>query len=179
MKDDIAEIIITKRQIQNKVKELAEKINADYKGKELVIISILKGALFFTSDLIKHLAMPVVVDYMAISSYGVSTSSSGVVRILKDIEENIEGRDCLIVEDIVDTGLSANYLKKILTLRKPASLKICSLLDKKSMRINDITIDYAGFCVPEKFLVGYGLDFHDKYRHIDEVVTLKDEVIHA
>lgn len=177
MREDIKEIIISEKDIQDKVKQLADKINKDYKGKELVVICILKGSLFFTSDLIRHLNMPVIVDYMAISSYGASTNSSGAVRILKDIEENIEDKDCLIVEDIVDTGLSAAYLKKILSLRKPKSLKICSLLDKKVMRINDIKADYAGFTVPAKFLVGYGLDFCDKYRHITDIVTLKDEVI--
>lgn len=177
MIEDIKEIVISEEDIQQKIKELAARINNDYKGAELTVICILKGSLFFTSDLIRLLTMPVIVDYMAISSYGKATKSSGVVRILKDIEENIEGKDCLILEDIVDTGLSASYMKNILNLRKPKSLKICSLLDKKVMRINDIEVDYAGFVVPEKFLVGYGLDFRDKYRHIRNVVTLKEEII--
>ena len=177
MLEAIKEIVISEEDIQQKIKELAAKINNDYSSEELIVICILKGSLFFTSDIIRLLTMPVVVDYMAISSYGNATKSSGVVRILKDIEEHIEGRHCLIIEDIVDTGLSAGYMKNILSLRNPKSLKICSLLDKKIMRINDIEVDYAGFVVPEKFLVGYGLDFRDKYRHIRDVVTLKEEVI--
>ncbi|MFH1454347.1 MAG: hypoxanthine phosphoribosyltransferase [Armatimonadota bacterium] len=177
MYEDIKETVLSENEIQSKIKELAAGINNDYKGGEIVVISILKGALFFTSDLVRHLTLPVIMDYMAISSYGALTKSSGVVRILKDIEEDIEGKDCLIVEDIVDTGLSANYIKEILSLRNPKSLKICSLLDKKSKRVSPVNIEYAGFEVPEKFLVGYGLDFCGKYRHLRSIVTLKDEIV--
>lgn len=175
MKDCIKEILVTSEEIQNKVKELAEKINCDYKNKNLVVVGVLKGAAVFMSDLIKNIEVPLTIDFIAVSSYGSSTESSGVVKLIKDLEESIEGKDVLIVEDIIDTGLTLSYLVENLKSRGPNSVKICSLLDKPERRKVDVKVDYVGFKIPDKFVVGYGIDFAEKYRNSSYVAVVKEE----
>ncbi|MCL5774063.1 MAG: hypoxanthine phosphoribosyltransferase [Firmicutes bacterium] len=177
MLNDVEEILLSAEDIENRIKELAEKISSDYKGKELVLISVLKGSMFFTADLIRHISIPVILDFIAISSYGEATETSGVARIIKDLEENIENRHILIVEDIVDTGLTLGYLMRTLKLKNPASIKVCTLLDKPVRRILEVPIDYKGFEIEDKFVVGYGLDFLGKYRHMHFICTLKPDII--
>lgn len=173
LKNIIDKVVLDEKTILKRIKQLAGKINRNYKRKELILIVVLKGALYFAADLMRYLTVPVILDFISISSYGESTQTSGVVRILKDIEEDINKKHCLIIEDIVDTGLTLSYLIKTLKLKKPASLKVCTLLDKRSRRVCETKLDYVGFEVPDKFLVGYGLDYHDKFRHIPFVFTVK------
>ena len=159
------------------LKELGEKITNDYKDSDnFIVIGVLKGAVVFMSDLIRSIELPLKIDFMAVSSYGTSTESSGVVRILKDLDESVEGKDVLIVEDIVDSGLTLSYMHKILKSRKPASLKICTLLDKPNRRKVDLKIDYLGFEIPDDFVVGYGLDYAGKYRNLRDICVLKPEI---
>lgn len=177
MRNDIEKILISEDQIKKRLKELGEKINADYKGKDnFLLVGVLKGAVIFMSDLIRQIELPLQVDFMAVSSYGASTESSGVVRILKDLEENVEGKNLLIVEDIIDSGLTLSYMYSILKSRKPASIKICTLLDKPSRRRVDIKVDYLGFEIPDYFVVGYGLDYNEKYRNLPYICVLKPEI---
>ncbi len=176
IEQDIERILITEEQIQAKVKELGERISRDYEGKELLLVGVLKGAAIFLSDLIRHITVPVSYDFVAISSYGLTTSTSGVVRIIKDLDESVESRHVLIVEDIVDTGLTLKYLLELLRSRDVASLKVCALLDKPSRRKVDVPIDYVGFVVPDVYLVGYGLDYNQRYRNLPYVAVLKPEV---
>jgi len=173
---DMERVLITEEEIARRVRELGEEISRDYAGKELLVVGILKGAVIFMADLVRCLTIPVRLDFMAVSSYGASSESSGVVRILKDLEQNIEGLDVLIVEDIVDTGLTLNYLRENLLTRGPASLKICTLLDKPSRRKVDVQVDYNGFVIPDEFVVGYGLDYDGRYRHLRDILVLKREV---
>lgn len=173
---DAERILITAEEISRRVKELGEEISRDYAGKEILAVGILKGAAIFLADLVRCLTVPVQLDFMAVSSYGASTESSGVVRILKDLEENIEGLDVLLVEDIVDTGLTLNYLRENLLTRNPASLKICTLLDKPSRRKVQVKVDYNGFVIPDEFVVGYGLDYNGRYRNLRDIMVLKREV---
>jgi hypoxanthine phosphoribosyltransferase len=178
--EDIKEILITEEEIKNKLKELGEKITKDYRDKkDVLLVGVLKGAVLFIADLIRHIDLPVQVDFMAVSSYGASTESSGVVRILKDLDENIEGRNILIVEDIIDSGLTLSYLYNMLKSRKPASIKICALLDKPSRRKVKIKVDYLGFEIPDYFVVGYGLDYNEKYRNLPFIGILKEEAVKA
>ncbi|MFN3967031.1 MAG: hypoxanthine phosphoribosyltransferase [Endomicrobiia bacterium] len=170
---NIEEILITEEQIKKRVKELAEQISNDYKDKEPLLVSILKGSFMFLSDLLRNLKIQCTVDFVAISSYNGSTESTGVVRQLLDLRENPVGKDILIVEDIVDTGFTLNYLKKNLLTRNPSSLKICVLLDKKERRKEPIEIDYTGFVIPDKFVVGYGLDYQEKYRNLPYIGVIK------
>ena len=171
----IEEILIPENQIQKKVEQLGEQISRDYQGKELFCIGVLRGAIIFLADLARFIKVPMIIDFISISSYGISTESSGVVRILKDLDENIENRDVLIVEDIIDTGLTLDYLLRMLRSRKPASLKICTLLNKKERKKIDVPIDYCGFDIPDKFVVGYGLDYNGLYRNIPYILVLKSE----
>lgn len=173
--DNIQEILITKEEIQARTKELGAQITKDYEGKDLLVICILKGALPFMADLIREIQLPLTIDFMAVSSYGDATTSSGAVMILKDLETNINGRNVLIVEDIIDTGLTLKYLIANLQARKPASLKICTLLDKPDRRKVDIKVDYKGFQIPDAFVVGYGLDFAELYRNLPDICILKPE----
>ena len=176
-KNYIKEIVINEREIQKKIKEMARKISDDYKDKELCLICVLKGAVVFLSDLIRNLKIIPKVDFIACSSYGADTKSSGVVKITKDLDESIESRHILIVEDIVDTGLTLQYLINNLSSRNPASLKVCALLDKVDARKVNIKIDYTGFQIPDKFVVGYGLDYEEKYRNIPYIFVLKEEIV--
>jgi hypoxanthine phosphoribosyltransferase len=176
MHEDLQEIVFTAAQLQGKVVELGEKITDDYRGRDLVLIGILKGAVPFIADLTRAIDLPLVYDLMAVSSYGAATKSTGTVRILKDIELSIEGKDVLIVEDIIDTGLTLQYLRDNLQRRQPRSLKICALLDKPSRRQVDIKADYNGFTIPDAFVVGYGLDYAEQYRNLPYLGILKTEI---
>jgi hypoxanthine phosphoribosyltransferase len=171
--EKIEEILIPENQIQKKIEELGNKITRDYQDKELICIGVLRGAIVFLADLARYIKVPMLIDFMAISSYGASTESSGVVRILKDLDENIEKKDVLIIEDIVDTGLTLDYLLRMLKSRNPASLRVCTLLNKKERRQINVPIDYCGFDIPDKFVVGYGLDYNGLYRNIPYILVLK------
>jgi hypoxanthine phosphoribosyltransferase len=159
-------VLLTEEQIADKVQEMGETISADYEDKCPILVNVLKGGVVFLADLIRSISIPIEIDFMAVSSYGDSTSSSGVVRIIEDLATNIENRHVIIVEDIVDTGLTLNYIRDNLLTRKPATIKICALLDKKARREIDLYIDYAGFEVPDQFVIGYGLDYAQKYRNL-------------
>ena len=174
--NDVAEILITEEQICQRTRELAQEISRDYEGQDLHLICVLKGGVVFLVDLMRELTIPHSVDFMATSSYGVSTKSSGVVRILKDLDKPIEGQNVLIVEDIIDTGYTLDYLTRILRERGPASLRICTLLNKQERRQVDIAVDYIGFNIPNKFVIGYGLDFNEYYRNLPFIGVLKPEL---
>ena len=175
MKNDMAKILITKEQIDARVHELAEEINRDYAGEEIILVGILRGSIYFLVDLSRLINSNVYIEFMSVSSY-IGTQSSGEVRINKDITRPLEGKNVLIVEDIIDTGYTLSYLKQILLARKPKSLKVCTLLDKPSRRKVDFQGDYVGFSVPDEFVVGYGLDFNQKYRNFPEIGVLKPEI---
>lgn len=172
MTDERLKVMLTAEQINNKVKELAVEISKDYEGKKPLLIAVLKGAVVFLSDLIRHIEVPVEIDFMAVSSYGADTASSGVVRILKDLDQSIKDKDVLIVEDIIDTGLTLNYLIENLSSRKPRSLKVVTLLDKPDRRKVELTPDYLGFIIPDCFVIGYGLDFNEHYRYMADLCIL-------
>jgi len=171
----VERVLLTKEEIQKRVISLGQQISNDYAGKELLLICVLKGAVVFLSDLMRAITVPVFIDFMAVSSYGAATESSGIVRILKDLDCSIDNRHCLIVEDIIDTGLTLLYLKENLLSRKPASLKIVTLLDKPDRRRVDIEPDYCGFRIPDEFVVGYGLDFNECYRSLPDVCVLGEK----
>ncbi|HBI56484.1 MAG TPA: hypoxanthine phosphoribosyltransferase [Firmicutes bacterium] len=175
MADNLDEVLLSKEEIDEKVKELGKMLAEEYAGKRPLLICVLKGALIFVADLARAMNIPLEVDFMAVSSYGISTKSSGVVRILKDLETGIEGRHVLIVEDIIDTGLTLKYLIENLKSRKPASIKICTLLDKPSRRRVQLQPDFSGFEIPDKFVIGYGLDFSEIYRNLPFIGVLKPE----
>lgn len=177
MHNDIDEILFSKDEIAKKVQELAKQISTDYnKEDEIVVIGVLKGANVFMADIIREIDIPVYIDFMAVSSYGYSTESSGVVRILKDLDLEVAGKHVLIIEDIIDTGLTLKYLTDNLKSRNVKSIKICTLLDKPKRRKCDLNIDYVGFEIPDKFIVGYGIDYAEKYRNLPYIATLKEEV---
>jgi hypoxanthine phosphoribosyltransferase len=177
--DDVAEILITAEEIQAKTAELASQISADYEGQNLLLVCILKGGMVFLADLMRHLTIPHEIDFMAVSSYGASTESTGIVRILMDLETNIQGRNVLIVEDIIDTGRTLKYITENLKTRRPASLRICTLLNKPARRTIEIPLDYVGFEIPNKFVIGYGLDYAEIYRNLPFVGVLKAELYSA
>lgn len=166
------EVLVEEKEIRARVSELAAEISADYTGMDPLLVCILKGAVFFTADLVREITTPCELDFMAVSSYGSATDSSGVVRILKDLDANIEGRNVIIVEDIIDSGLTLSYLRKNLNARNPASLEVCTLLTKPTRRRVDISCKYIGFEVPEKYVVGYGLDYCEKYRNMTFIAVL-------
>src|SRR5690348_4004545 len=170
----VSEVLIEPDVLQRRIAELGEEISADYAGRDLLLVGVLKGAVFFMADLMRHIAVPCEVDFMAISSYGDSTDSSGIVRILKDLDINIEGREVLVVEDIIDSGLTLSYLMRNLESREPASLEVCALLTKPSRREIDVPVRYVGFEIPNKFVVGYGLDFAERYRNLPYVGVLDE-----
>ncbi|HET7701234.1 MAG TPA: hypoxanthine phosphoribosyltransferase [Candidatus Limnocylindria bacterium] len=174
--DDIAEVLVDEATIAAKVRELGDRIAHDYRGKDLVLVSILKGALPFLADLMRQIPIPLALDFLEVSSYGASTESSGVVRILKDIANPIEGRDVLVVEDILDTGNTLAFVVEHLRSQRPSSVRICTLLDKPARRLVPIDIDYRGFEIPDKFVVGYGLDYAERYRNLPFIGVLKPEV---
>jgi hypoxanthine phosphoribosyltransferase len=176
IENKISKILITEEQIKSKVKELGQLITQDYQGKDLLVVCILKGAMLFMADLVREIKVPLDIDTMVVSSYGTSTKSSGVVRILKDLDESIENRHILIVEDIVDTGLTLKYLKDNIFSRGPKSVKICSFLDKPEHRKVNIKPDYLGYSIPDEFVVGYGLDYAEKYRNLPYVAVLDPKV---
>ena len=173
---DFMDVLITREQIQARVGELGAQISADYSGKDLTVIGILKGSVLFMADLIRAISMPLAIDFMAVTSYGASTTSSGNVRILKDLDSSITGRHLLIVEDIIDSGLTMQYLLNNLASRGAASLRVCTLLDKPERRLTDVRADYTGFAVPNEFVVGYGLDYNQMYRNLPDIGVLHPEI---
>jgi hypoxanthine phosphoribosyltransferase len=173
----VSEILIDADVLQARIRELGEEISADYDGRDLLLVGVLKGAVFFMADLMRELTVPCEIDFRAISSYGAQTDSSGVVRILKDLDINIAGRDVLVVEDIIDSGLTLSYLMRNLKARKPATLEICALLTKPDRREIDVPVRYVGFEIPNKFVIGYGLDFAERYRNLPYVAVLRPDLI--
>lgn len=176
MKEDILKILITEQEIAARVQELGARISEDYRDKNLLLISVLKGSVAFMADLMRAIDVNARIDFMSVSSYGAGTRSSGVVKIVKDLDMPIAGFDVLIVEDILDSGMTLSYISELLQARDPASIRICTLLDKPERRKADIAADYIGFEVPDEFVVGYGLDFDEKYRNLPYVGILKPEV---
>lgn len=176
MHPDVQKIMLTEEDIKSRVQEMGRQISVDYQGESILVVGILKGAMIFLADLVRNIEIPTYFDFMAVSSYGSSTQSSGAVRILKDLDRGIEGKHVLIVEDIVDTGLTLSYLVENLRSRGPATLKICTLLDKPERRKVNVPIDYNGFTIPDEFVVGYGLDYNESYRNLPYVAVLKPEV---
>jgi len=176
MREDIARVLYTEGEIQAAVKEMGAKISADYAGRKLMMISILKGSVVFMSDLMRAITIDCRIDFMAVSSYGSGVKTSGVVKVLKDLDKSVAGYDLLIVEDILDSGVTLSYISKLLETRKPRSLRICTLLDKPECRKAAVETDYFGFKAPDEFLVGYGLDYDEKYRNLPYIGVLKPEV---
>jgi hypoxanthine phosphoribosyltransferase len=173
----VREILIDEDRLRSRVVELGEEISADYAGRDLLLIGVLKGAVFFMADLMRTLTIPCEIDFMAISSYGAQTDSSGVVRILKDLDINIDDRHVLVVEDIIDSGLTLSYLMRNLEAREPATLEVCALLTKPDRREIDVPVRYVGFEIPNRFVVGYGLDFAERYRNLPYVGVLDSELV--
>ena len=173
----VSEVLVDEESLRARVVELGEEISRDYAGRDLLLIGVLKGAVFFMADLMRQLTVPCEIDFMAISSYGASTDSSGVVRILKDLDINIESRDVLVVEDIIDSGLTLSYLVRNLEAREPASLEVCALLTKPARREMDVPVRYVGFEIPNRFVIGYGLDFAERYRNLPYVGVLDPELV--
>jgi hypoxanthine phosphoribosyltransferase len=173
----VGEVLIDADALRERVAELGADVSADYEGRDLLLIGVLKGAVFFMADLMRKLTIPCEVDFMAISSYGASTDSSGVVRILKDLDINIEGRHVLVVEDIIDSGLTLSYLMRNLESREPATLEVCALLTKPERREIEVPVRYVGFEIPNRFVIGYGLDFGERYRNLPYVAVLSDDAL--
>ena len=176
MLKDVERILITSEEIGARVRELGQQITNDYAGQEILMIGVLRGAVIFMADLARSIKRPMDIDFMAITSYGLSTNSSGVVRIIKDLDEVVEGRHILIIEDIIDSGLTLNYLVDNIKSRKPASVRICTLLSKPDRRKVNVTVDYNGFIIPDHFVVGYGLDYAGKFRNLPFIGVLKPEI---
>lgn len=179
MHNDIEQILLTEEQLAEKVKELAEQITQDYQGRNPLVICVLKGAFIFMSDLVKHIKIPIEIDFMAVSSYGASTKSSGVVKIIKDLDVSVEGRDVIIVEDIIDSGLTLTYLIDVLERRNALSVAVVALLDKPDRRTAGLEVEYKGYVIPDEFVVGYGLDYAERYRNLPFIGILKPEVYRA
>ncbi len=173
MKDEIS-ILLTEDKLDKRIRELGEEISRDYEGQEVHLICVLKGGTFFMCELAKRITVPVTIDFMSVSSYGDSSVSSGIVKIIKDLDKPIEGRNVIVVEDIIDTGRTLSYLFKVLRDRKPASLKLCTMLDKPERRVvDDVEVDYTGFEIPDEFVVGYGLDYAERYRNLPYIGVVK------
>ena len=172
---DIGRVLVTREQLQAKLRELGDQITGDYQGRDLLLVAVLKGAFMVMADLARHIHLPVDFDFMAVASYGAATQTSGVVRILKDLDRDIEGRNVLLVEDIVDSGLTLDYLLKNLRGRRPATLEVCALLQKKGIQRVPLDLRYVGFEIPPEFVVGYGLDYAEKFRNLPYIATLKPE----
>ena len=173
----VSEVLIDEERLRGRIAELGEEVSHDYAGRDLLLVGVLKGAVFFMADLMRHLTVTCEIDFMAISSYGAATDSSGVVRILKDLDINIAGREVLVVEDIIDSGLTLSYLMRNLEAREPASLEICALLTKPERREIDVPVRYVGFEIPNRFVIGYGLDFGERYRNLPYVGVLDPDLI--
>jgi hypoxanthine phosphoribosyltransferase len=173
----VGEILIEEDALQRRIGELGRELSADYAERDLLLIGVLKGAVFFMADLMRHITVPCEIDFMAISSYGAATDSSGIVRILKDLDLNIEGRNVLVVEDIIDSGLTLSYLTRTLEARQPASLEVCALLTKPERREVDVPVRYVGFEIPNRFVIGYGLDFAERYRNLPFVAILHEDLL--
>jgi hypoxanthine phosphoribosyltransferase len=173
----VGEVLIDEQTLQQRIAELGSEISVDYAGRDLLLVGVLKGAVFFLADLMRRLTVPCEIDFMAISSYGASTDSSGVVRILKDLDINIEGRHVLVVEDIIDSGLTLSYLIRNLEAREPLSLEVCALLTKPERREIDVPVRYTGFEIPNRFVIGYGLDFAERYRNLPYVGVLAPSLV--
>lgn len=167
-------VLISEEEVNKKIQSLGEQISKDYEGKELHLICVLKGGVFATCELAKHISVPLSIDFMSVSSYGDGFVSSGRVKIIKDLDDSIEGKDVLIVEDIIDSGNTLKYLVDLLNTRKPNSVKICTLLDKPDRRTTDVEVDYVGFQIPDKFVVGYGLDYMQKYRNLPYIGVIEE-----
>ena len=176
MLDDIERVLLPEEKLKSMVARLGEQISRDYQGKSLFLISVLKGSVVFMADLMRAITVPCRIDFMSVSSYGSGVKTSGVVKIIKDLDEDVEGRDLLVVEDILDSGMTLSYILKLLSSRKPNSIRLCTLLDKPERRKVDIKADYVGCEVPDEFVVGYGLDYDEKYRNLPFVGVLKPEV---
>ena len=177
MQDDIKTVLVTEQQLKQRVAELGAQVSKDYAGKDLLMVSILKGAVVFMADLMRDVTIPASIDFMVVSSYGgANTTTTGLVKIIKDLDADLSGKDVLIVEDIMDTGVTLSYLVPMLKMRNPESVRICAVLDKPSRRKAALQPDYVGFQVPDEFVVGYGLDYDEKYRNLPEVGVLKPEV---
>jgi hypoxanthine phosphoribosyltransferase len=175
--DDVGDVLVGGDALRERIQELGVEISRDYTDRDLLLVGVLKGAIFFIADLMRELTVPCEIDFMAISSYGAGTDSSGVVRILKDLDQNIAGRDVLVVEDIIDSGLTLSYLMRTLGARRPASLEICALLTKPERREIDVPVRYVGFEIPNRFVIGYGLDFGERYRNLPYIGVLRDELV--
>lgn len=173
MTDKIS-VLISEEAVEKRIRELAKQITKDYEEKEVRLICVLKGSVFFTCELAKRIELPVTLDFMSVSSYGNGTESSGRVKIVKDLDEPIDGENVIIIEDIIDSGRTLSYLMDMLNARKPASLRLCTLLDKPDRRVTDVKVDYTGFEIPDKFVVGYGLDFAQKYRNLPYIGMVED-----
>ena len=173
----VSEVLVDREALADRIAELGEQISEDYEGRDLLLVGVLKGAVFFMADLMRHVDVPCEVDFMAISSYGAATDSSGVVRILKDLDINIRDRHVLVVEDIIDSGLTLSYLVRNLSAREPASLEICALLTKPARREIEVPVRYVGFEIPNRFVIGYGLDFAERYRNLPYVGVLNERLI--
>lgn len=171
--DERIKVLLSEEEVSGKIRELGKQISKDYEGKEVHLICVLKGGVFITCELAKNITVPLSMDFMAVSSYGDDTVSSGRVKIVKDLDEPIEGKDVLIVEDIIDSGNTLSYLIDLLNSRKAKSIKICTLLDKPDRRVTDVTVDYVGFSIPDKFVVGYGLDYTQKYRNLPYIGVIE------
>lgn len=176
MYDDLSEILLSEEKIAEIVKNMGQQISKDYEGKNLLLVSVLKGSLIFMADLMRHITVPCSIDFLSVSSYGSGTSTTGEVRILKDLDASLEGKDVLVVEDILDSGVTLSYLLKNLSARNPSSIRLCTLLDKPERRRINVHADYIGASIPDAFIVGYGLDYSEKYRNIPYVAVLKPEV---
>ena len=176
LEKDIDHILFSEEQLKARVREIAGQIDRDFAGKEPMLISVLRGSFIFMADLMRSITLPCTVDFMAVSSYGAGTTSSGQVKITKDLSESIEGRDIIVVEDILDSGNTLSYLLKILGNRHPASIRLCTLLDKPDRRVKPVEVHYSGFTIPDAFVVGYGLDYAEKYRNLPYIGILKPEV---
>jgi hypoxanthine phosphoribosyltransferase len=177
LEQGVETVLIGAERLQERIRDLGDEISSDYHGRDLLLIGVLKGAVFFMADLMRRLTVPCEIDFMAISSYGASTDSSGVVRILKDLDINIENRDVLVVEDIIDSGLTLSYLMRNLEARSPSSLEVCALLTKPERREIDVDVRYVGFEIPNRFVIGYGLDFAERYRNLPYVAVLHPDLI--
>lgn len=169
------ETLIAEEDLQRRIQELGAQISKDYEGREIIMLCVLKGGVMFMADLAKRVTVPMKMEFMAVSSYGNEYQSSGIVKIIKDLDEPIDGKDVLIVEDIIDSGRTLSYLKNILEARNPNSIKICTLLDKPDQRVVDVDVDYVGFTIPDSFVIGYGLDYHQLYRNLPYIAVNKGE----